>query len=182
MLPLVVLAAASALGADAAAPSAPHSLLAEYLPSPVLGIDVPKPRFSWVLPADEGARGVSSAAYEVVVTTKAGGAVWDSGKTEGDASNQVECGVALKANTAYVWKVRFWSSAAPSTPSEYSAVAVLHTGPMALSDWHGALPIDSAVPPPPPPPPPHRPPRRPRRAQPPCATLPARARWCQRRS
>lgn len=148
-----VLCTAAALGVQVAAPSAPHTLLAEYLPSPVLGIDVAKPRFSWVLP-DDGGRGVSSAAYQLVLTAKAGGVVWDSGKVEGEASNQVECGVALKGNTAYVWKVRFWSSAAPSSPSDYSTDAALHTGPMALADWHGALPIDSAPAPPPPPPPP----------------------------
>ena len=120
----------------AAGPAAPHTLLLEYLPSPVLGIDVPMPRFSWML-SDE-ARAVSSAAYQVVVTTKAGGAVWDSSKTEGDASNQIECGAALKANTPYEWKVRWWSAANASAPSPYSAPASFHTGPMALADWHGA--------------------------------------------
>ena len=132
----LALAQAAAPHAAAAAPAAPHTLLLEYLPSPVLGIDVQKPRFAWAL--SDAARGVSSAAYQVVVTTAAGGPVWDSGKVAGDASNQVECGVALKANTPYEWKVRWWSAANASAPSPYSAPASFHTGPMALADWHGA--------------------------------------------
>ena len=124
----------------AAGPAAPHTLLLEYLPSPVLGIDVPMPRFSWMLSDD--ARAVSSAAYQVVVLQQPAASmpsvVWDSSKTEGDASNQVECGVALQANTPYEWKVRWWSAANASAPSPYSAPASFHTGPMALADWHGA--------------------------------------------
>ena len=131
----------------AAGPAAPHTQLLEYLPSPVLGIDVPMPRFSWML-SDE-ARAVSSAAYQVAVTTKVGGAVWDSSKTEGDASKQIECGAALKADTPYEWKVRWWSAMDASAPLPYSAPASFHTGPMALADWHGALSIDSAATPPP---------------------------------
>eukprot|EP01051_Picozoa_sp_SAG22_P005293 SAG22_NODE_309_length_12657_cov_34.643733_8_plen_70_part_01 len=52
------------------------------------------------------------------------------------------------------WKVRWWSSASPAAPSEYSAPAVLHMGLLTKTDWQGALPIDAAayVPPPPGPP------------------------------
>ena len=142
MLAAALWSAALAAGeAAAAAPAAPHGLLLEYLPAPVLGVDVPKPRFSWGLSSTE--RSVVSAAYQVVVTTKAGAAVWDSGKVAGDASGQVECGATLAGNTAYEWKVRWWSSG--SSPSAYSAPAAFHTGPMAVADWHGAVPIDLSL-------------------------------------
>eukprot|EP01051_Picozoa_sp_SAG22_P005292 SAG22_NODE_309_length_12657_cov_34.643733_7_plen_139_part_00 len=101
-----------------AAPGAPHTLLAEYWPSPAVGVDIPRPRFSWTLgDAAAGGRAVTSAAHQVVVAEAGPAAaaanataaeappVWDSGKVADSASNQVACGVALKADTRYTWKV-----------------------------------------------------------------------------
>ena len=154
---LAVLSAVSPAVSAAPAAAPPTALLAEFWPSPAVGVDSPQPRFSWTLSSTE--RGVSSAAYQVVVSDGAAVA-WDSGKVEGDASNQVECGKLLKPDTRYEWKVRWWpkgsgASSSPSSPSEYSAPALLQTGLQTKADWHGAVPIDSAVEPPPPPPAPH---------------------------
>ena len=49
-------------------PAAPTNLRCEYLSNP-LGIDVPQPRFSWVL--EHSARGEMQTAYQVLVATRA---------------------------------------------------------------------------------------------------------------
>ena len=120
--------------------AAPATLLVEYWGSPAIGVDSPRPRFSWTL--SSAARGVSSVAYQIVVTDGAATA-WDSAKVASDA-NQVECGVELKPDTAYEWKVRWWSTTG-GAPSPFSGPAQLHTGLFSAADWMGAAPIDTAA-------------------------------------
>jgi hypothetical protein len=152
MLLLLLATAASAAAAAPAQQPPPQTLLAEFWPSPAVGIGTTRPRLSWFLEGTK--RALTSVAYQVVVS-KGTSVVWDSGRVAGDASNQVECGVALHPDTQYEWKVRWWSSASPQgDPSAYSAAAVLQTGLFTNDDWAGAVPIDSAPEPPPPPPPP----------------------------
>ena len=129
------------IGDAAAACAAPTTLLVEHWSSPAVGVDIPKPRFGWTL--SSAARGVSSAAYQVVVSNGAAETAWDSTKVASD-TNQVECGVELKPDTVYEWKVRWWS-AAGGGPSPFSAPAQLHTGLFTAADWHGAAPIDTAA-------------------------------------
>ena len=57
-------------------------LRVEYLTNP-LGIDAPHPRLSWRIASTE--RNTVQAAYQVQVT-KEGKVIWDSGRTESDAS------------------------------------------------------------------------------------------------
>ena len=137
-------AAAAAIAAAAPALAAPTALLVEYRPSPVFGVDSPRPRFSWTLSSTE--RGVRASAYQIVVSVDAQTA-WDSGKVVSDASRQV-CGVVLKPDTRYEWKVRWWDgggggggSGGGGGPSTYSALALLHTGLFSRADWRGAIPI-----------------------------------------
>lgn len=60
------------------------------------GIDVPKPRLSWIL--DSG----QQSAYQIMVE-----GVWDSGKVASDQSVAVEyAGPDLKSQTRYDWRVR----------------------------------------------------------------------------
>ena len=130
---------------DHLAPMAATDLLVEFRPSPLVGVDSPRPRFSWSLSAVE--RDVSSAAYQIIVSNRddhdsASATTWDSGKVASEASHLVECGVALKPDTRYEWKVRWWATTSGS-PSPFSAVALLHTGLFSTSDWHGAIPIGS---------------------------------------
>ena len=62
------------------------------------GIDVPKPRLSWIL--DSG----KQSAYQIMVE-----GVWDSGKVASDQSVAVEyAGPDLKSQTRYDWRVRVW--------------------------------------------------------------------------
>ncbi len=113
------------------------NLSCEYRDNP-LGIDVPKPRLSWVIgdvkseisnpkleiPRGQeseardqrsGVRGQVQSAYQVLVATtpellaKDQGDLWDSGKVESGQSNQIEyAGKALDSRRVCHWKVRVW--------------------------------------------------------------------------
>jgi alpha-L-rhamnosidase len=92
------------------------SLRCEYLSNP-LGIDVAKPRLSWVMESRE--RGQRQAAYQVLVAStpellaKDQGDLWDSGKVASDQSIQVEyTGKPLAARMQCFWKVRVWTCSA----------------------------------------------------------------------
>jgi len=73
------------------------NLRCEYLKDP-LGIDVAKPRLSWVIDAPQSqiTRSVRQTAYQVLVASTPEllamnkGDLWDSGKVESDQSIQVE--------------------------------------------------------------------------------------------
>ena len=56
----------------------------EYMENP-LGLDCEKPRFSWKMKADE--KDARQTGYQITVGTREGAAdMWDSGKTDSDAS------------------------------------------------------------------------------------------------
>jgi alpha-L-rhamnosidase len=85
------------------------NLRCEYQVDP-LGIDVPKPRFSWQLQSSE--KGVVQTSYEIRVAISEsalarGKATWDSGVQNSDASIQVEyAGPPLETARMYYWQVR----------------------------------------------------------------------------
>ncbi|MEI7902232.1 MAG: family 78 glycoside hydrolase catalytic domain [bacterium] len=117
MLPLVVLA--GWFKADVA----PAGLRCEYREHP-LGIDVEKPRLSWLaeVQSNKGAeaqsgRGIKQTAYQILVASseallqKDTGDLWDSGKVESDTCNQVEyAGKPLESRMRCYWKVRVWTA------------------------------------------------------------------------
>ena len=115
---------------------APTGLRCEYLTDP-MGIDVPQPRFSWVL--EHGARGEKQTAYQVVVSVKpdlAAGDQWDSGKAPAGQSVNVEyAGKPLAGGRTYYWKVRYWDSGDHASP--YSSAARFDTGLFESGDWQG---------------------------------------------
>jgi len=93
------------------------NLRCEYLSDP-LGIDVAKPRLSWVI-EDKGqkteVRGQKQTGYQVLVASseellkKDEGDLWDSGKVASDQSIQVEYqGKPLVSRMVCHWKVRVW--------------------------------------------------------------------------
>ncbi|MGI5288996.1 family 78 glycoside hydrolase catalytic domain [Nonomuraea polychroma] len=108
-------------------PDVPTLLRAEYAADP-LGIDEPRPRFSW--------RPAYQSAYHVQVT--AGEAlVWDSGKVRSaQASHVAYAGAPLRATTRYRWQVRTWDLAGEA--SAWSAPGWFETGPLEPGDWLGA--------------------------------------------
>jgi len=100
------------------------TLRCEYRENP-LGIDVEKPRLSWIIEErsqNSGgrsqnieARGLCQTAYQILVASseellkKDQGDLWDSGKVESDQNIQVEyAGQPLQSRMRCYWKVRVW--------------------------------------------------------------------------
>ena len=123
------------------------NLRCEYRENP-LGIDVVKPRLSWVIkdrdprseirdPKSE-VRGLKQTAYQVLVAStlelldKDQGDLWDSGKVASDQSIQVEYkGKQLESRMQCYWKVRVWSP----TSSSWSQPAHWSMGMLKPGDW-----------------------------------------------
>jgi len=87
-------------------------LRCEYRVNP-LGIDIVKPRLSWI--TESGQRGQMQSAYQILVADseeklrRNQGGLWDSGKVESEQSNQVIYeGEPLKSRMRCYWKVRVW--------------------------------------------------------------------------
>jgi len=127
--------------------SAPHGLRCEYLVEP-LGIDVPRPRLSWLV--GDRARAATQTAYQILAASsvellKAGAVdVWDSGKVAGDRTLHVEWGGPALGTAARVhWTVRTWSGG--EQPSAFAAPTWFETG-LAPGDSWGATWIGDGVP------------------------------------
>ena len=115
-------------------------LRCEYLSNP-LGIDIVRPRLSWVL--DTGApsaRGQRQTAYQVIVATSPEnlaadrGDAWDSGKTASDETIGVAyAGQPLQSKRHYSWKVRVWDE--NDHPSSWSEQAAWSMGLLDKSEW-----------------------------------------------
>jgi len=126
--------------APAASAATLNHLRCEYLVDP-LGIDVVKPRLSWVM--ESSRRGERQTAYQVLVASTPEllsgniGDLWDSGKVESDQSVQVEyAGKPLASRTPCHWKVRVWDK--NGTPSAWSAPAMWSMGLLQAADWGAA--------------------------------------------
>jgi len=131
------LTATPALSApEGADPLAPTALRCEYLDNP-MGVDVPKPRFFWVVEHPE--RGQVQSAYQVIVSTDpkaAAGDIWDSGKVVSAKSTQVVfAGKSLESGKTYFWKVRTWDRDGREGP--WSDPARFDTGLFNRTDWKG---------------------------------------------
>ena len=101
----------------------PSGLTTEYRENPV-GLDAPKPRLSWKLPADMKAQ----TAYEI----DAG--VWRSGRVDSsDHVNVAWRGPALASSQRVDWKVRVWD--AEGHCSDWSEPASFVMGVMRPGDW-----------------------------------------------
>lgn len=122
-------------------------LRCEYLDDPI-GIDVAKPRLSWVIESDR--RGERQTAYQVLVASSAQrlaqdeGDVWDSGKVASHQSVLVAYGETsgpsgasprpLPSRMQCHWKVRVWDK--NGTVSAWSAPARWTMGLLAPEDWN----------------------------------------------
>jgi alpha-L-rhamnosidase len=111
-------------------PLAPTRLRVEYLDHPE-GIDVPKPRFSWIPGHTD--KGQKQTAYQIQVSSR-GAVVWDSGKTNSADFTQVQYGgKPLTSDTDYRWIVRYWDSSGNESPFSYETG--FSTGLLNVSDW-----------------------------------------------
>jgi len=115
------------------------NLRCEYLSAP-LGIDVVKPRLSWVM--ESPLRGEKQTAYRVLVASSAEllkkdrGDVWDSGKVVSDQSIQVEyAGKTLESRMRFYWKVRIWDK--DGKASDWSRPTLWTMGLLQPADWKG---------------------------------------------
>jgi alpha-L-rhamnosidase len=115
-------------------------LRCEYLKDP-LGIEVLKPRLSWVLQSKE--RGAKQTAYQVLVAStpellaKNQGDLWDSGRVDSDQTIQVVyAGAPLKTRMDCYWKVRVWGRLGQAT--NWSKSAHWSMGLLDPADWQDA--------------------------------------------
>jgi len=117
----------------------PLRLRCEYLQDPI-GIDIPKPRLSWVLRHFE--RGQKPSAYEIIVSSTARGAgdCWDSGRINTDRHFHIEYGgKKLESRRRYYWRVRWWDK--NGRPSAYSKTAFFEMGLLDTNRAVGCLTV-----------------------------------------
>jgi len=112
-------------------------LRCEYRVNP-LGIDVVKPRLSWVL--ESSRRGQKQNAYRVLAASskenlkKNKGDLLDTGKVQSDQSIHVEySGKPLKSRMRCYWKVKVWDK--DGKDSAWSQPARWSMGLLSPSDW-----------------------------------------------
>jgi len=107
-------------------------LLVEKKPAPI-GIDVDKPRFSWII--NSSARGVMQESYRLRISPSENEAGWDSGIVESIESSNVEyTGPQLDSATEYYWSVDVVTNAGAA-----SATSTFRTGLYnAEVDWAGS--------------------------------------------
>ncbi|MEV3956365.1 alpha-L-rhamnosidase [Streptomyces albogriseolus] len=145
----VVAAAAAGAGPAQAVPVSPTTARAGGRSAPVkitapaveyarhpLGLDEPRPRFSWPMASDEP--GLRQSAYQLRVATTASALaqpdVWDSGRVASDESHLVPyAGPELRPRTRYFWTVRVWDG--EGRVSGWSAPAWWETGLMGAGQW-----------------------------------------------
>jgi alpha-L-rhamnosidase len=115
----------------------PAYLRCEYRVDP-LGLDVAKPRLSWIVTSDDRAQ--VQTAYHVRVASSqevlAGGQgdLWDSGEVESDETSAIVYdGQLLSSHRRCVWSVRVWDR--DGRPSGWSAPASWSMGPLCAEDW-----------------------------------------------
>ncbi len=105
-----------------------------------LGLDIPRPRLSWILESDR--RGARQSAYQILVASSAEklaaeqGDLWDSGKVASDQSVNVEYGGRpLASGERAWWTVRVWDG--DGQPSAYSEPAFWEAGLLDRAEWQG---------------------------------------------
>jgi len=111
-------------------------LRCEYLENP-LGIDVSRPRLSWILESDE--RGVRQEAFQVIVAgtvtglSSGKGVLWNSGRLESDETLDVRYdGRALQSEERVFWKVIVWDQDGRKAESK---AACWEMGLLQPGDW-----------------------------------------------
>ncbi|MFA7691289.1 MAG: family 78 glycoside hydrolase catalytic domain [Candidatus Hydrogenedentales bacterium] len=115
----------------------PISLTTEYRINPE-GIDVPSPRFSWMLEAEQRDR--VQSAYQILCADSEAhlaqdeGNLWDSGQVDSSDSLHIPYeGVALGSRTLCWWKLRVWDN--EGAVSAWSAPARFSVGLLEKEDW-----------------------------------------------
>ncbi|MFO7169402.1 MAG: glycoside hydrolase family 78 protein [Chloroflexota bacterium] len=117
----------------------PSRLRCEHLVNP-LGLDIARPRLSWIVESDR--RGQRQTAYQILVASSAEllaadqGDLWDSGKVSSDQTIGVRyAGRELRSGERAWWKVRVWD--VDGQPSAYSEPAWWEMGLLDRAEWKG---------------------------------------------
>ena len=126
----------------------PVKLRCEKLVDPI-GIDIVKPRLSWM--SESRQRLQKQSSYRVIVASTTEnleteiGDLWDSGKVDSDQSiNIIYKGKALTSEITSYWKVKLWDNS--GIASFWSLPAHWTMGLISKSDWNGKwIGIDRAV-------------------------------------
>ncbi|HOW69561.1 MAG TPA: family 78 glycoside hydrolase catalytic domain [Phycisphaerae bacterium] len=136
---VAILIVFAVLVSSASAEVRPERLRCEYADNP-LGVDVCRPRLSWVLKSDE--RGQVQTAYQVLVASTEEvlqsdqGDLWDTGKVaSNDTLNVVYAGKPLQSSQRAFWKVRAWDR--DDKPSAYSGSTWWEAALLDAKDWTG---------------------------------------------
>lgn len=116
-----------------------------------MGLDETQPVFGWrmVLPEKaSAAKGQATAqrqtAYELLVTDESGKLLWDSGRVEASASQEIAYGgPALRPETSYHWTVRVWDQDGTMQEQSSSFETGLNLKRQGQGDWQGAKWIGS---------------------------------------
>ncbi len=120
------------------------NLRCEYLLNPI-GIDSPKPRFTWMMV--DNSREAAQSAYELIVGTDLSkvasgvGEKWATGKVTSAAMLVEYNGSQLEPFTRYYWSVKVYDAA--GNPSAVSAPASFETGMMKMDNWKGTWITDT---------------------------------------
>jgi alpha-L-rhamnosidase len=118
----------------------PAELRCEYRDEP-LGIDISKPRFTWLLESsDPLSRGQRQSAYQILVASSEAllndgeGDLWNSGRVQsGDTVNVEYAGDPLSSSMECFWKVRVWNAA--GEPGPWSASSRFSMGLLEAGEW-----------------------------------------------
>ena len=117
----------------------PTSMETEYLVTPI-GLDVPKPRFSWKM--SDLRNGALQTGYQIMVGTDSASllnnkeTVWNSGWQTSSASLITYGGQALKPFTKYFWCITIANQ--QQQKSAVSPITSFETGMMDMKNWNGA--------------------------------------------
>jgi len=117
----------------------PAKMETEYLANPI-GIDAPKPRFSWQM--SDKRQAAAQTAYRILVGTdsaalvKEQATVWNTGWQQSPASLVTYGGEPLKPFTKYFWTVAIADQ--QQKKSAASSIASFETGMMTMKNWKGS--------------------------------------------
>jgi hypothetical protein len=150
MLLLAAAAASTAMLVVARSPSGVRirDVRVEYARTPVVGVAVRRPRFSWVLeqqysadPQDQQQqqRGATQLCYRATVTAQGvSQPAWDSGIVRSNATLGIRCGNDLASDTDYDLTVSTSASSDCAALDETAKTVRFSTALLSDNDWAGS--------------------------------------------
>src|SRR5262245_47250745 len=114
----------------------PARLRCEALTDP-LGINVVRPRLTWIVESDE--RGQRQTAFRLLVSSRREdiergvGTLWDTGKVDTDETAALYAGASLASRQRCYWTVLVWDRRGVASRPSPSACWTM--GLLAPSDW-----------------------------------------------